>query len=71
MPPNPPHEDARSLTPYDGGTRQLLKWGSSMVGAGLLCAVLLVTLMCLPFGGLLLILGIAKWLRNSREQGSK
>jgi len=57
-----------------------------MVAAGLLSALLLVTvlggfsatgastntgwfalivaLMCLPFGGLLLTLGIAKWLRN-------
>jgi hypothetical protein len=57
-----------------------------MVGAGLLAALLLETvlggfsptgastnggwfaliiaLMCLPFGGLLLALGIAKWLRN-------
>lgn len=25
---------------------------------------LIVTLMCLPFGGLLLALGVAKWLRN-------
>lgn len=25
---------------------------------------LIVTLMCLPFGGLLLALGLAKWLRN-------
>jgi hypothetical protein len=24
--------------------------------------------MCLPFGGLLLLLGFAKWLRNSRER---
>ena len=68
------------------GTRQLLQWGSSIVGTGLLAAVLLevflggfsptgastnggwfaliVALMCLPFGGLLLILGVAKWLRN-------
>ncbi|MFZ0745298.1 MAG: hypothetical protein WAM85_12885 [Terracidiphilus sp.] len=68
------------------GTRQLLQWGGSMVGAGLLAAVLLqtllggfsrtgahtntgwfaliVALMCIPFGGLLLTLGIAKWLRN-------
>ena len=59
-----------------------------MVGAGLLAALLLqtllggfsatgastntgwfaliVALMCLPFGGLLLGLGIAKWLRNRR-----
>jgi uncharacterized membrane protein YidH (DUF202 family) len=57
-----------------------------MLGAGVLCAVLLQTLlggfsptgastntgwfaliialMCIPFGGLLLALGIAKWLRN-------
>ena len=70
----------------DDGTRQLLQWGGSMVGAGLLAAVLLetvlggfsrtgastntgwfaliVALMCIPFGGLLLTLGIAKWLRN-------
>ena len=27
---------------------------------------LIVALMCLPFGGLLLALGIAKWLRNRR-----
>lgn len=27
---------------------------------------LIVALMCLPFGGLLLLLGIAKWLRNRR-----
>jgi len=70
----------------DDGTRELLRWGSSMVGAGLLAAVLLETvlggfgptgahtntgwfaliiaLMCLPFGGLLLALGVAKWARN-------
>ena len=72
----------------DDGTRQLLQWGSSTVGIGLLAAVLLqtvfggfgrtgastntgwlaliVALMCLPFGGLLLLLGIAKWFRNRR-----
>lgn len=27
---------------------------------------LIVALMCLPFGGLLLLLGLAKWLRNRR-----
>ena len=76
---------ARATTPSDG-TRQLLQWGSSMVGAGVLAAILLqtllggfgptgastntgwfaliVALMCIPFGGLLLALGIAKWLRN-------
>ena len=70
----------------DDGTRQLLQWGGSMVGAGALAAVLLLTLlggfgptgartntgwfalivalMCIPFGGLLLTLGLAKWLRN-------
>jgi uncharacterized membrane protein YidH (DUF202 family) len=68
------------------GTRQLLHWGASIVGAGLVAALLLqtvfggfgptgastnggwlaliVALMCIPFGGLLLALGIAKWLRN-------
>jgi hypothetical protein len=29
---------------------------------------LIVALMCLPFGGLLLMLGIAKWLRNRQLQ---
>jgi hypothetical protein len=72
----------------DDGTRQLLQWGGSMVGTGLLAALLLetllggfshtgastntgwfaliVALMCIPFGGLLLTLGVAKWLRNRR-----
>ena len=75
----------RGSTP-DDGTHQLLQWGGTMVGAGVLSALLLetvlggfgptgastnsgwfaliVALMCLPFGGLLLALGIAKWLRN-------
>jgi hypothetical protein len=70
------------------GTRQLLQWGSSMVGTGLFAVILLqtllggfsptgastntgwfaliVALMCIPFGGLLLTLGIAKWFRNRR-----
>lgn len=70
----------------DDGTRQLLQWGGTMVGAGILAALLLqtvlggfsptgastnggwfaliVALMCLPFGALLLALGVAKWLRN-------
>jgi hypothetical protein len=70
----------------DDGTRQLLQGGASIVGAGLLAALLLQTLLggfsptgastnggwfalivaltCLPFGGLLLALGVAKWLRN-------
>ena len=70
----------------DDGTRQLFQWGGSMVGVGLLAALLLetvlggfsptgastntgwfaliVALMCIPFGGLLVALGAAKWLRN-------
>ena len=72
--------------PSGDGTRQLLQWGASMLGAGFLAAVLLetllggfsrtgastnagwfaliVALMCIPFGGLLLLLGLTKWLRN-------
>jgi len=83
--PTPDSIKPRTAIPADG-TRQLLQWGSSMVGAGLLAAVLLVTvlggftrigastntgwfalivaLMCIPFGSLLLTLGVAKWLRN-------
>lgn len=70
------------------GTRELLRWGGSMVGVGVVAAILLVTLlggytslgattntgwfalivvlMCVPFGGMLLTLGIAKWFRNRR-----
>ncbi|MGD0940100.1 MAG: hypothetical protein ABR905_10340 [Terracidiphilus sp.] len=82
-----------SQAPPSDGTRQLLQWGGSMLGAGLVAALLLetvlggfsptgastntgwfaliVALMCIPFGGLLLTLGLAKWLRNralSRQQ---
>ena len=75
-----------SLMRREDGTRQLLISGGSMVGVGLLAALLLeavlggvsrtgahtntgwfaliVCLMCVPFGGMLLTLGIAKWLRN-------
>lgn len=82
----PIQQSAKRAAVADDGTRQLLKWGGSMVAAGVLAAVLLetvlsgfgptgastntgwfaliVALMCLPFGGLLLALGIAKWLRN-------
>jgi hypothetical protein len=89
MPSYPPKN--ATTTQRDDGTRQLLKWGGSMVGAGLLSILLLVTmlggysrngastnagwfalivaLMCLPFGGLLLTLGFAKWLRNRRLTG--
>ena len=80
-----PTASPNSLPPNDGA-RQLLQWGASILGAGLLAAVLLETLlggfsptgahtntgwfaliaalMCTPFGGLLLALGLAKWLRN-------
>ena len=78
--------EKRATATSDGGTRQLLQWGSSMVGTGLVSAILLITvlggfgptgahtntgwfalmiaLMSLPFGGLLLALGVTKWLRN-------
>ena len=70
------------------GTRQLVQWGATMLGSGLVAVVLLqvylggfsptgastntgwfaliVALMCIPFGGLLLLLGVAKWFRNRR-----
>jgi hypothetical protein len=70
----------------DDGTRQLLQGGASILGAGVLAGLLLVTVLggftatgantntgwfaliltlsCIPFGGLLLTLGVAKWLRN-------
>lgn len=72
----------------EDGTRQLLQGGGSILGAGLLAGVLLLTLLggvtatgastntgwfalivalgCIPFGALLLTLGVAKWLRNRR-----
>ena len=68
------------------GTIQLLRSGGTMLGTGILAALLLVTLlggfsatgadtnsgwlalivalMCVPCGVLLLLLGVAKWLRN-------
>ena len=83
MPANSPNTN---FGPPDGGARQLLQWGTSILGAGLLSAFLLETLlggfsstgahtnlgwfaviialMCIPFGGLLTALGLAKWLRN-------
>jgi hypothetical protein len=85
-------ESVKRSTSASDGTRQLLQWGSTMVGAGLLAAILLQTLlggfgptgastntgwfaliialMCLPFGGLLLTLGIAKWFRNRSIKSS-
>ena len=72
----------------DDGTRELLRWGGSIVGTGVVAALLLetllggishtgartnggwfafiVALMCIPFGLMLLTLGVAKWLRNRR-----
>ena len=80
MPPASPSPNSAD------GTRQLLQWGASILGSGLVAGLLLVTvlggftptgastntgwfalivaLMCIPFGGLLLSLGAAKWLRN-------
>jgi hypothetical protein len=40
--PNPANS---GQIPPDGGARQLLKWGASILGAGLLAAVLLETLL--------------------------
>ncbi|MGA3373183.1 MAG: hypothetical protein ABSC48_15625 [Terracidiphilus sp.] len=75
--------------PSNDGTRQLLQWGASILGAGILATALLETLLggfsptgastntgwfalivaltCIPFGGLLLALGVAKWLRNRAQ----
>lgn len=75
-----------SRPPQSDGTRELLQWGGTMVGTGVVAAILLetllggfsrtgastntgwfaliVTLMCIPFGGMLLTLGIAKWFRR-------
>lgn len=86
----PIQQSTKHTAVAEDGTRQLLQWGGSMVGAGVLAAILLQTvlggfgrtgastntgwfaliiaLMCLPFGGLLLALGIAKWLRNRSMQ---
>jgi len=72
--------------PAGDGTLQLLQGGGAVLGAGLLAAILLETVLggfsptgastntgwfalivalgCIPFGGLLLTLGLAKWLRN-------
>ena len=83
MPVNSP---IRTADQPDDGTRQLLHWGASILGAGVLAVILLqsllggfsptgastntgwfaliVALTCIPFGGLLVALGAAKWLRN-------
>jgi di/tricarboxylate transporter len=90
MPPSSliPESNGHGPAQPDDGTRQLLEWGGSIVGAGALAGVLLMTVLggfsrtgastnagwfalivvmgCIPFGGLLLTLGVAKWLRNRR-----
>ncbi len=84
----PAKRAANSTAQPDDGTRQLLQWGGSIFGTGVLSAVMLqlflggfsrtgastntgwfaliLALSCLPFGSLLLMLGVAKWLRNRR-----
>ena len=88
MPSTSPIPEQNRPTQRDDGTRQLLRWGGSMVGTGVVCLLLLVTmlggytrlgastntgwfalivaLMCIPFGLMLLALGVAKWLRRRR-----
>lgn len=90
MPASPQEPNLANRNPAqpDDGTRQLLQWGGSILAAGIVAGLLLVTLlggftatgastntgwfalivtlMCIPFGGLLLLLGVAKWFRNRR-----
>jgi hypothetical protein len=90
--PKVPNDVLASQLPGDG-TRELLQWGGTILGSGLLAFLLLQTLLggfsptgastntgwfalivalgCIPFGSLLLGLGVAKWLRRrglAREQ---
>ncbi len=48
---------------------QTLLGGFSPIGASTNTGwfALIVALMCIPFGGLLLLLGVAKWLRNRSQ----
>jgi len=93
MPSTSPIPEPNRLAQTNDGTRQLLQWGGSMVGTGVLCLLLLVTvlggysrlgartnagwfalivaLMCIPFGLMLLALGVAKWRRNRRTAGNR
>jgi hypothetical protein len=79
-------ERTKSTALPGDGTRELLQWGGTILGSGLLALVLLVTLLggftatgastntgwfaliivlgCIPFGALLLGLGVAKWFRR-------
>lgn len=83
--PNSKPSIDREMSSGDG-TRQLVQWGASMLGVGILAGLLLetllgglsrtgastnagwfaliVALMCVPFGGFLAALGLAKALRN-------
>jgi hypothetical protein len=87
-------EQANTASNLPGdGTRELLQWGGTILGSGLLALLLLQTLLggfsptgattntgwfalivalgCIPFGSLLLGLGVAKWFRRrglAREQ---
>lgn len=75
-----------SVEPIRDGTAELLQWGGSILGAGILSIAALLTVfggvtaegahnnagwlaliigaMCLPFGLMLTLLGLAKWLRR-------
>jgi len=79
-------EHSQTTQPAGDGTRELLKWGGTILGSGLVALLLLETLLggfsptgastntgwfalilalgCIPFGGLLLGLGVAKWFRR-------
>ena len=74
----PPNDGSRQLLQWGGSMvaagllaavlLQTLLGGFSPTGASTNTGwfALIVALMCLPFGGLLLALGAAKWLRNRR-----
>lgn len=88
MPVSTSRSNSKRLEMPGDGTRELLRWGGTMVGIGAFAALLLVTalggytslgastntgwfalivaLTCIPFGGMLLTLGLAKWFRNRR-----
>jgi hypothetical protein len=79
-------QDGPAKQPPGDGTRELLQWGGTILGSGLLALLLLVTLLggftatgastntgwfaliltlgCIPFGSLLVGLGVAKWFRR-------
>lgn len=83
------HDERTRVTPFEDGTSQLLRWGASTLGTGIVFAILtktvfggigeqgphtnagwlglIVTMMCLPFGSMLFLLGAAKWMRKRRR----